>query len=94
MEIKPISDSKGQGVVGAIPTVIVLVLMLAVGAIILNEVTTSFDDDLVGTSSPYEESWNNTKDNSVTGMNMMTVVIILVSAGVLITAVFAFAGRR
>lgn len=100
-------NKKGEAnVVEGIPTVIVLVLMLAVGAIILNEISTSFDDEfglnatgvtcnssVSGDCSAYQAMWNNTSDNAVTGINMMTVVIILVSAGILITAVFAFAGR-
>lgn len=84
-------NSKGQA---GITTILLVVVMLMIGVIIISNVTTAFSSLITGSSAYFEIVYNNTLTNSTSGLNLGSLLPILLGAGLLIGAVMAFARSR
>lgn len=84
---------KGQSgmVTGAIMAIGIAVILIYIMSLVVQNIDTSFSSEFVGQT--YEGVYNKTKANSITGFNLMTIVIILIAASALLGAVFMFAKR-
>ncbi len=86
---KPKIGKKGQASpTDAILSLIVMGALLFVGALIMQELSSSFEADFTG--GEFEGVYNETVNNTETGMNLMTIVLILLAAGALLSAIYAF----
>lgn len=85
---KILTAKRGMAATDAILSVVVICTLLFVGALIMQSLATSFESEFTG--EEFEGTYNKTVENSITGFNLMTIVIILVAAGALIGAIYAF----
>ena len=84
----PKLGKKGQGTTGAVQVLISLAVMIFVGNLVLQNLDTSFSSEFDG--GVYSGAYNDTSDNLVSSMSLMSVLPILVSAGALLAAVTVF----
>jgi len=79
-------DNKGAvNVTDALLAIATVAMFLYVIPLTLDKLDDAFEDEFSGGN--YEEVYNDTKDNAVTGTSLMTIVIILLAGGALIMAV-------
>lgn len=83
--------NKGQA--GTVITVIIVLMTIVISALILQSLSTALGTGITGAGHTYNTTWTALATNAVTGMNLTTLLPLLLGAGALIMAVYSFAKR-
>lgn len=81
--------NKGQS--GTVITVIVVMMTIIICALIMQELDTALSIATVATT--WNTTWSSVSSNAVVGMNLTSLLPLLLGAGALIVAVYSFAKR-